>query len=223
MKKGAVWLATALVATSLVAAGCGDDEESDGGGGGASTEESGGEAGKVAVLLPDSKSSVRWETVDRPLAAGGVRRGRRRGDHLERRGRQGDAAAAGRAGDHQRREGAAAGEPRLRLGRGDRGERQGPGREGDRLRPPHAQHRRDRLLRLVQQREGRPAPGSRASSTAWATSRARRSPCSTARRPTTTRRCSRRATTRSSTRSSTRASGRRSTTSPCPTGTTRRR
>ena len=32
-----------------------------------STEESsGGDVGKVAVLLPDSKSSVRWETVDRP-------------------------------------------------------------------------------------------------------------------------------------------------------------
>ena len=25
------------------------------------------EAGSVAVLLPDSKSSVRWETVDRPF------------------------------------------------------------------------------------------------------------------------------------------------------------
>ena len=46
---------------------------------------------------------------------------------------------------------------------------------------------------------------------------------STARRRTTTRRCSRRATTRSSTRSSSPASGRRSTISPCPTGTTRRR
>ncbi|HKH16674.1 MAG TPA: substrate-binding domain-containing protein [Solirubrobacteraceae bacterium] len=66
MKKGAVWLATAAVAASLVVAGCGDDEES-GGGGGASSEESGGDVGKVAVLLPDSKSSVRWETYDRPL------------------------------------------------------------------------------------------------------------------------------------------------------------
>ena len=35
---------------------------SSGGGGGG-----GEEAGKVAVLLPDSKSSVRWETVDRPF------------------------------------------------------------------------------------------------------------------------------------------------------------
>jgi D-xylose transport system substrate-binding protein len=66
MKKGVVWLATAAVAASLVVAGCGDDEES-GGGGGTASSDSGGEAGKVAVLLPDSKSSVRWETVDRPL------------------------------------------------------------------------------------------------------------------------------------------------------------
>jgi D-xylose transport system substrate-binding protein len=66
MKKGAVWLAIATVAASLAVAGCGDDEE-EGGGGGAASEESGGEVGKVAVLLPDSKSSVRWETVDRPF------------------------------------------------------------------------------------------------------------------------------------------------------------
>ena len=50
--------------------------------------------------------------------------------------------------------------------------------------------------------------------------RSPRSPSSTARRPTTTRRCSRRATTRSSTRSSSPATGPRSPTSPCPTGTT---
>ncbi|MBA3263861.1 MAG: substrate-binding domain-containing protein [Thermoleophilaceae bacterium] len=67
MKKGAVWLATATVAASLVVAGCGDDENSTSGGGGSSTADSGGDVGKVAVLLPDSKSSVRWETYDRPL------------------------------------------------------------------------------------------------------------------------------------------------------------
>jgi D-xylose transport system substrate-binding protein len=67
MKKGLVWIATAAVAASLVVAGCGDDEESGGGGGGTSSSDSGGEAGKVAVLLPDTKSSVRWETVDRPF------------------------------------------------------------------------------------------------------------------------------------------------------------
>jgi D-xylose transport system substrate-binding protein len=67
MKKGAVWLAIATIAASLAVAGCGDDEDEGGGGGGAASEESGGDAGKVAVLLPDSKSSDRWETVDRPF------------------------------------------------------------------------------------------------------------------------------------------------------------
>jgi D-xylose transport system substrate-binding protein len=50
---------------AMVFVGCGDDDE--GGGGGASGSDSGGDKGKVAVLLPDSKSSVRWETVDRPF------------------------------------------------------------------------------------------------------------------------------------------------------------
>jgi D-xylose transport system substrate-binding protein len=66
MKKGAVWLATAMVAAGMVAAGCGDDNN-DSGGGGASSSGGGDKPGKVAVLLPDSKSSVRWETVDRPF------------------------------------------------------------------------------------------------------------------------------------------------------------
>ncbi len=57
-------LALAIVA-ALLALGmgsCGGDDDSDGGGGGTS----GGElSGKIAVLLPDSKSSDRWETADR--------------------------------------------------------------------------------------------------------------------------------------------------------------
>src|SRR5215203_5398540 len=72
------WLIAALMAAcgAMVFVGCGDDDE--GGGGGASGSDSGGDKGKVAVLLPDSKSSVRWETVDRPFlkeafAAAGVK------------------------------------------------------------------------------------------------------------------------------------------------------
>ena len=49
---------------ALAVAGCGDDDSGSGSGGGGGGGE---EAGKVAVLLPDSKSSVRWETVDRPF------------------------------------------------------------------------------------------------------------------------------------------------------------
>ena len=58
-------LTAGVAALALVAAGCGDDNDSstDAGAGGGG----GGKAGKVAVLLPDSKSSVRWETLDRPL------------------------------------------------------------------------------------------------------------------------------------------------------------
>jgi D-xylose transport system substrate-binding protein len=61
------WLAATgclVAALALGVGACGDDDE--GGGGGAAGGD-GGETGKVAVLLPDSKSSVRWETVDRPF------------------------------------------------------------------------------------------------------------------------------------------------------------
>jgi D-xylose transport system substrate-binding protein len=67
--RGTRWrfaVAGAVMALSLVGAGCGGDEEEPAGGGG-SAQEGGGEAGSVAVLLPDSDSSVRWETVDRPF------------------------------------------------------------------------------------------------------------------------------------------------------------
>jgi len=56
-------VAAAVLAMSVLAA-CGDDDDSGDGGGG---DSGGGDKPKVAVLLPDSKSSVRWETVDRPL------------------------------------------------------------------------------------------------------------------------------------------------------------
>ncbi|HEX5622360.1 MAG TPA: ABC transporter substrate-binding protein, partial [Solirubrobacteraceae bacterium] len=62
------WLIAAVIAAcgAMVFVGCGDDDDG-GGGGGAEGGGNGGGKGKVAVLLPDSKSSVRWETVDRPF------------------------------------------------------------------------------------------------------------------------------------------------------------
>ena len=66
MRRGAWFVATVAAGCALAVAGCGGDDSSSsdssssGGGGGE-------KAGKVAVLLPDSKSSVRWETVDRPF------------------------------------------------------------------------------------------------------------------------------------------------------------
>ena len=64
------WRFAAVAATgalALTAGACGSDNSSGGSGssgGGSSGSKS---LGKVAVLLPDSKSSVRWETYDRPL------------------------------------------------------------------------------------------------------------------------------------------------------------
>jgi D-xylose transport system substrate-binding protein len=57
-----------LCALSFGIAACGsdDDDNASTSGGGASTT-SGGKAQKVGVLLPDTKSSVRWESFDRPL------------------------------------------------------------------------------------------------------------------------------------------------------------
>jgi D-xylose transport system substrate-binding protein len=63
----AVISTAALFALAAGAAGCGGDDNASSGS--STTSTGGGDAakGKVAVLLPDSKSSVRWETVDRPL------------------------------------------------------------------------------------------------------------------------------------------------------------
>src|SRR5690242_4683380 len=61
-------LACAVVAALLAtgAAACGSDDNGGGGAGstGGSTDQS-KLKGKIAVLLPDSKSSDRWETADR--------------------------------------------------------------------------------------------------------------------------------------------------------------
>jgi D-xylose transport system substrate-binding protein len=71
MRKKEIWWRRPLVITmalvmalALAAAGCGGDDESSSGGSG---DSGGKKADKVAVLLPDSKSSVRWESVDRPF------------------------------------------------------------------------------------------------------------------------------------------------------------
>src|SRR5215210_8982904 len=61
----ALALAGVLSALAFGVAACGDDDE--GGSGGGSSSSGDDSADRVAVLLPDSKSSVRWETADRPL------------------------------------------------------------------------------------------------------------------------------------------------------------
>jgi D-xylose transport system substrate-binding protein len=64
-RRSTFWaLAAAGVLAMSGLAACGDDDDDDGGSAGGGGN---GETPKVAVLLPDSKSSVRWETVDRPF------------------------------------------------------------------------------------------------------------------------------------------------------------
>jgi D-xylose transport system substrate-binding protein len=60
-------LAPAVCALSFVIAACGGSSGGGGGGSSSGSSSSSSSADKVAVLLPDTKSSVRWETADRPL------------------------------------------------------------------------------------------------------------------------------------------------------------
>jgi D-xylose transport system substrate-binding protein len=69
MNRAARLIPLFAAAAALFVAACGSDDNSSSG---SSSSSSGGsnteaKAGKVGVLLPDSKSSVRWETVDRPF------------------------------------------------------------------------------------------------------------------------------------------------------------
>jgi len=63
-RRTGVALSVCAFALAGIVAGCGDDDDDEGGG---AASEGGKKAERVAVLLPDSKSSVRWETVDRPF------------------------------------------------------------------------------------------------------------------------------------------------------------
>jgi D-xylose transport system substrate-binding protein len=58
---------TATAALAVTAGACGSSNNSSSGGSSGTAAPAKKSVGKVAVLLPDSKSSVRWETYDRPL------------------------------------------------------------------------------------------------------------------------------------------------------------
>lgn len=61
MKRTRNLVLVGIIGASLALSACGgSDDKSDGGGGG------GDKAGKIGVILPDTKSSVRWESADRP-------------------------------------------------------------------------------------------------------------------------------------------------------------
>ena len=67
ISRRALAIGGALCALTFAVAACGsNDNNSTSSSGGASTT-SGSKAQKVGVLLPDTKSSVRWESFDRPL------------------------------------------------------------------------------------------------------------------------------------------------------------
>ena len=63
MKRMPVLMVAGALGLSLGLAGCGSDSDSDGGGGSGSAKSA---DAKIGVILPDTESSVRWETADRP-------------------------------------------------------------------------------------------------------------------------------------------------------------
>jgi D-xylose transport system substrate-binding protein len=64
MRRRFVSLVAAVAALTLILAACGGGDDNGGGDSGAA---SGGKTPKVGVILPDTKSSARWETADKPL------------------------------------------------------------------------------------------------------------------------------------------------------------
>ena len=93
---------------------------------------------EICVLLPDSKSSVRWETQDRPRLAAAFKA---LGDSYSIVNAEGSASTQLSQAQQCLTNGAKvhpARQPRLGLRRGDREAREGEGVKVDRLRPPDA-------------------------------------------------------------------------------------
>ncbi len=74
MRRRFLSVIAAVAALTLILAACGGGDDN----GGGATAGSSGKTPKVGVILPDTKSSARWETADKPLPRGGLqgRRGR---------------------------------------------------------------------------------------------------------------------------------------------------
>ena len=213
---------SALAMVGAVFAGCGSDDDSSGGG--SSTTDGGGKAQKVAVLLPDTKSSIRWESFDRPLLQKAFDSA---GVPVEIQNAQGDKSA-----QQQQAEQAITNGAKILLltnldsGSGAAIEANAKSRgvkviDYDRLTLKGSS---DYYVSFDNVAVGKlQGEGLKKCLAEVAGAPRRTSPSSTARRRTTTRRCSSRATTRCSTRCTRPARPRRSPTSPCPTGTTSRR
>jgi D-xylose transport system substrate-binding protein len=67
ISRRALAIGGALCALAFGAAACGSDNNNSSSTSGGASTTSGGKAQKVGVLLPDTQSSVRWESFDRPL------------------------------------------------------------------------------------------------------------------------------------------------------------
>jgi D-xylose transport system substrate-binding protein len=67
MNRAARLIPLLAASAALVVTACGSDNNNSSSSSSSGTATAAAKAGKVGVLLPDSKSSVRWETVDRPF------------------------------------------------------------------------------------------------------------------------------------------------------------
>ena len=222
-KRHTFWaLAAAGVLAMSGLAACGDDDD-DSETVAAATAAAAATSRRSAVLLPDSKSSVRWETVDRPFLQKAFEDA---GVDADIQNAEGDKSTQQQQAEQAITNGAKV----LLLVNLDSGSgaaiAANAASQGvkvidyDRL--TLDTDATDYYVSFDNEKVGE-LQGQGLVDCIGDKTRARTSPCSTARRPTTTPRCSRTATTRSSTRSSSRATGTRSTISPCPTGTTSRR
>jgi D-xylose transport system substrate-binding protein len=63
MRSRVLGLIAAVAALTLILAACGGNDDN----GGGSASGGGGKTPKIGVILPDTKSSARWETADKPL------------------------------------------------------------------------------------------------------------------------------------------------------------
>ena len=121
------------------------------------TKKNGGSA-DICVLLPDPKSSVRWETQDRPGFVAAFKKAKVSYVITNANGDRPEAEDAGRPVPCERREGRHPDLARQGLLDRDRGGGQVEEREGDRVRPPgDRRHRRD--LHLVGRQSGRRPAG----------------------------------------------------------------
>ena len=82
MRKRTVAALAGVTAAAFLLAACGSSSS----GGANASSSGGGNKAYVGVILPDSASSARWETDDRPYLEAGLQGGRRRVRHPERPG-----------------------------------------------------------------------------------------------------------------------------------------